>query len=92
MEENKKIVANKEKKPRKTSVYMLLNIILVAGILLFSGVILYTVYSNLQNGLVKYFEEEVADDAVSIIGYIDDEHKFHKICIFYWQKSIFMIK
>ena len=72
MEENKKIVANKEKKPRKTSVYMLLNIILVAGILLFSGVILYTVYSNLQNGLVKYFEEEVADDAVSIIGYIDD--------------------
>ena len=72
MEENKKIVTNKEKKPRKTSVYMLLNIILVAGILLFSGVILYTVYSNLQNGLVKYFEEEVADDAVSIIGYIDD--------------------
>ena len=72
MEENKKIVTNKEKKPRKTSVYMLLNIILVAGILLFSGVILYTVYSNLQNGLVKYFEEEVADDAVSILEYIED--------------------
>ncbi len=72
MEENKKIVTEKPKKAKKTSVYLILNIILVVGILLFSGVVLYTVYSNLQNGLVKYFEEEVADDAVSIIEYIDD--------------------
>ena len=34
MEENKKIVTEKTKKAKKTSVYLILNIILVVGILL----------------------------------------------------------
>lgn len=71
MEENKKIVAA-PKKQKKSSVYMLLYIILICGIMIFSGAILFTVYSNLQNGLVQYFEEEVSGDAESILGYIDE--------------------
>ena len=71
MEENKKIIAT-PKKQKKSSVYMLLYIILICGILVFSGAILFSVHSNLQNGLVQYFEEEVADDAESILGYIDE--------------------
>ena len=71
MEENKKIIAT-PKKQKKSSVYMLLYIILICGILVFSGAILFSVHSNLQNGLVQYFEEEVAGDAESILGYIDE--------------------
>ena len=71
MEENKKIVAA-PKKQKKSSVYMLLYIILICGIMVFSGAILFTVRSNLQNGLVQYFEEEVSGDAESILGYIDE--------------------
>ena len=71
MEENKKIVSA-PKKQKKSSVYMLLYIILICGIMIFSGAILFTVYSNLQNGLVQYFEEEVSGDAESILGYIDE--------------------
>lgn len=71
MEENKKI-ASAPKKQKKSSVYMLLYIILICGILVFSGAILFSVHSNLQNGLVQYFEEEVAGDAESILGYIDE--------------------
>ena len=71
MEENKKI-ASVPKKQKKSSVYMLLYIILICGILVFSGAILFSVHSNLQNGLVQYFEEEVAGDAESILGYIDE--------------------
>ena len=71
MEENKKI-ASAPKKQKKSSVYMQLYIILICGILVFSGVILFSVHSNLQNGLVQYFEEEVAGDAESILGYIDE--------------------
>ena len=71
MEENKKIIAT-PKKQKKSSVYMLLYIILICGILVFSGAILFSVHSNLQNGLVQYFEEEVVGDAESILGYIDE--------------------
>lgn len=71
MEENKKI-ASAPKKQKKSSVYMLLYIILICGILVFSGAILFSVHSNLQNGLVQYFEEEVVGDAESILGYIDE--------------------
>lgn len=71
MEENNKIVSA-PKKQKKSSVYMLLYIILICGIMIFSGAILFTVYSNLQNGLVQYFEEEVSGDAESILGYIDE--------------------
>ena len=71
MEENKKIVAA-PKKQKKSSVYMLLYIILICGIMVFSGAILFTVRSNLQNGLVQYFEEEISGDAESILGYIDE--------------------
>lgn len=71
MEENNKI-AVAPKKQKKSSVYMLLYIILICGIMIFSGAILFTVYSNLQNGLVQYFEEEVSGDAESILGYIDE--------------------
>ena len=71
MEENKKIVSA-PKKQKKSSVYMLLYIILICGIMVFSGAILFTVHSNLQNGLVQYFEEEVSGDAESILGYIDE--------------------
>lgn len=71
MEENKKIAAA-PKKQKKSSVYMLLYIILICGIMIFSGAILFTVHSNLQNGLVQYFEEEVSGDAESILGYIDE--------------------
>lgn len=71
MEENKKI-ASVPKKQKKSSVYMLLYIILICGILVFSGAILFSVHSNLQNGLVQYFEEDVAGDAESILGYIDE--------------------
>ena len=71
MEENKKIVSA-PKKQKRFSVYMLLYIILICGILVFSGAILFSVHSNLQNGLVQYFEEEVAGDAESILGYIDE--------------------
>ena len=71
MEENKKI-ASAPKKQKKSSVSMLLYIILICGIMIFSGAILFTVYSNLQNGLVQYFEEEVSGDAESILGYIDE--------------------
>ena len=71
MEENKKIVSA-PKKQKKSSVYMLLYIILICGIMIFSGAILFTVHSNLQNGLVQYFEEEVSGDAESILGYIDE--------------------
>ena len=71
MEENNKIVSA-PKKQKKSSVYMLLYIILICGIMVFSGAILFTVYSNLQNGLVQYFEEEVSGDAESILGYIDE--------------------
>ena len=71
MEENNKIVSA-PKKQKKSSVYMLLYIILICGIMIFSGAILFTVHSNLQNGLVQYFEEEVSGDAESILGYIDE--------------------
>ena len=71
MEENKKIVSA-PKKQKKSSVYMLLYIILICGIMVFSGAILFTVRSNLQNGLVQYFEEEISGDAESILGYIDE--------------------
>ena len=71
MEENKKIVSA-PKKQKKSSVYMLLYIILICGIMVFSGAILFTVHSNLQNGLVQYFEEEISGDAESILGYIDE--------------------
>lgn len=67
----KKEVKDKKKKKR-SSVYRLLNIILITGMCVFAFAILFSAYTSLQNGLINYFEEEITDDADAIIIYIQE--------------------
>ena len=60
------------KRKKRSSVYKLLNTILVVGMSIFALSILVSAYFSLQNGLINYFEEEIVDDADSIIIYIQE--------------------
>ena len=51
------------KRKKRSSVYKLLNSILVVGMSIFALSILISAYFSLQNGLINYFEEEIVDDA-----------------------------
>ena len=60
------------KRKKRSSVYKLLNTILVVGMSIFALSILVSAYFSLQGGLINYFEEEIVGDADSIIIYIQE--------------------
>lgn len=62
----------KKKRNKRSSVYKLLNTILVVGMSVFALSILVSAYFSLQGGLINYFEEEIVDDADAIIIYIQE--------------------